>query len=136
MTLLHFFYDLTSFQNFGKNFVGFLEDLKTLKGHFKINWRLEFYFNIFHRDGITSFFSGWFNTVYIFTISTISQFYSLLYLWMTQCTKYPHMFLESPKWDDFSRNKKNVLEIIDASLYVPVVTNLHHNVKYHFKSHI
>ena len=38
MTLLHYFFDLTSI-------VGVLEDLKTPKGHFEINWSLMILFN-------------------------------------------------------------------------------------------
>ena len=46
LTLLHFFFDLTSFlRGWGRNpyrkFVGFWGDLKTPKGHFDINWPLK-----------------------------------------------------------------------------------------------
>ena len=46
MTLLHYFFDLTSFfmrlgQKSWKKFRCFLEDLKTPKGHFEINWPLK-----------------------------------------------------------------------------------------------
>ena len=44
--LLHYFFDLTSFKRLGqksKNFIGFWGDLKTPKGHFKINWPLDAY---------------------------------------------------------------------------------------------
>jgi hypothetical protein len=37
LTLLDYFFDLTSFW---KNFVGFLGDFKTPKGHFEISWPL------------------------------------------------------------------------------------------------
>ena len=45
MTLLHYFFDLTSFKRLGRNtrkhsFV-FLGDLKTPIGHFEINWPLD-----------------------------------------------------------------------------------------------